>query len=333
MEPDRRQVLLALGSATAASLVPSSFAQAAKSLPPAAMLLPLTGDKAALGRSMARAASLAQGLDKKALITIDTGGTPGGALTAARAALKRGAGILIGPLFSSEARATLAAVGTQVPIVTFSNDAALVDSGVFLLGITADQAVGPLLRYARGRGVRRITFASRNDPWAANIFAAAMRVATREGLTITADHGPTDAILVSNMADAAREGVTAHESNTQLLCAFAGLNGPQDPMAQMEGAWLSAPDPTPFADFASRFEAQVGAPPGVIAGLAYDAAGIVVALQKSGGEDRSALLRPAGFNGVCGAVRFRENGSAERAMAILTVESGRYRMISGGGAA
>ena len=40
--------------------------------------------------------------------------------------------------------------------MTFSNDAGLRESGAFLLGITAEQAVAPLLHYARARGVRSV---------------------------------------------------------------------------------------------------------------------------------------------------------------------------------
>ncbi|NIJ07745.1 ABC-type branched-subunit amino acid transport system substrate-binding protein [Sphingomonas vulcanisoli] len=310
------------------------MAKAAKSLPPVALLLPLSGVHAALGRSMARAAGLAQGLEKKALIILDTGGTPEGAGAAARQALKQGAGIVFGPLLSAEAGAVLAAVGTRVPVVSFSNDPALLDSGLFLLGITADQAVAPLLRYARGRGVRRVALAVGSDSWSAQIAAAATRVAAAEGLELQRGPGSQpDALLVGTIAEGAQQGPAARAAGVQLLGAFSGINGSQEPLAAIEGAWLSAPDPTRFADFAARFEAQVGAPPGVIAGLAYDAAGIAVALRKSGGEDRSALLSPTGFPGVCGAVRFRENGSADRAMAILAVEQGRFRVIVGGASA
>ncbi len=299
------------------------------------MLLPLSGANAALGRSMARAAALAQGVDKKALLILDTGGTPEGAVAAARAALKQGAGILFGPLLSAEVRPVLAACAGRVPVVTFSNDLGLLESGAFLFGITADQAVAPLLHYARTRGVRRFGLLAGSDLWGTQLTAAARRAAAAEGLEVTNGAPPrgADALLVGTMADAVAQGAAARQAGVQLLCAFSGLNGAQDALGAIEGAWLSAPDPTPFADFAGRFEAQVGTPPGVIAGLAYDAGGIAVALRQRGGEDRSALLVPGGFQGVCGAVRFRDDGSAQRTMAILAVEQGRFRLIESGSGA
>lgn len=289
------------------------------------MLLPLSGEHAALGRSMARAAALAQGPAAKGLVILDSGDTPEGAATAAREALKRGAGLILGPLFSAQVRPVLAAAGGRVPVLSFSNDAGLIESGAFLLGITAEQSVSAVLHYARGRGVRRLALGESGAGWRGQVAAAALRAAPREGLEIVASGG--DALLLADAAVPARAG------DVQLLCAFAGLDPDVARLAALEGAWIAAPDPAPFADFAAAFEARNGSAPGEIAGLAFDAGAIALALGRSGGSDRSALLAPAGFKGVCGDIRFREDGSATRAMAILAVERGRYRLVDRSGAA
>jgi ABC-type branched-subunit amino acid transport system substrate-binding protein len=331
---DRRRLLQwvrsGLVASCAASLLPA-LAGAAKPLPPTALLLPLTGPHAALGRSMARAGTLAQGSDRKALLTLDTGGTPAGAMAAAAEALKRGAGLILGPVFAPEVQPVIDTVGGRVPIVSFSNDAALLEHGAFLLGITADQAVAPLLAYARGRGVQRIAIAPGNTAWDRQVAAAAGRAAQRTGLTIVT--GEADAQLVSGdpnaMAAAAR---ALRGSGVQMLGASAALDADPALLAALEGAWLSAPDPAAFADFATAFEGQNGSPPGVIAGLAYDAVRISGLLRQGGGTDRSALLAAQGFRGVCGDLRFRDDGSAQRSMAILAVDAGRYRLVDHGAA-
>src|SRR5690606_17367225 len=66
-----------------------------------AILLPLSGQNAAMGQSMLQAAQLAVfdvGNDNFELISKDTGGTPQGASAAATAAMNEGAQLILGPL-------------------------------------------------------------------------------------------------------------------------------------------------------------------------------------------------------------------------------------------
>lgn len=287
---------------------------------------------------MARAGAMATGKDEKGLIVLDTGGSPAGAAAAAKAALKRGARMILGPLGRDEVAPVVAAAGA-VPVVTFSNDLGLRESGAFLLGITADQAVMPLLRYARSRGVKRLAMVPGNGSWGAQVGTAAAETARREGLVLASapatgldaylrgDSAP-DALLVSG--DMAAAGAAARGTGVQLLGAFAGLDPDPALLAAIDGAWLSAPDPAGFATFADGFEQANGVAPGVIAGLAFDAATIATVLRKAGSTDRSALLSGRTFDGVCGAVRFRADGSAARAMAILAVTRGRYLLAQPG---
>ncbi len=280
---------------------------------------------------MARAGALAQGSEKSAVFVLDTGGTAAGAAAAGARALKQGAGIILGPVFSPEVKPVADAVGGRIPVVSFSNDARLLERGVFLLGITADQAVTPLLGYARSRGVRRISLTSGKDAWDAQVSLAAQRAAERTGLTIVTSQA--DATLISGdpttMAETAR---AMKASGVQLLGASAGLDANPSVLAALDGAWLSAPDPAAFTDFANAYEAQNGSSPGAIAGLAYDAVRIAMLLRRGGGTDRSALLTAQGFMGACGDLRFRDDGSCQRDMAILAVDSGRYRLVDHGAA-
>lgn len=283
---------------------------------------------------MARAASFAQAEDAKSLFTLDTAGTPAGATAAAKQALRRGAGLILGPVFSEEVRPVIAAINGRVPVIAFSNDAGLVESGAFLLGITADQAVAPLIAYARGRGVRRVAIWTGVSAWDRQVDEAAARAAQREGVTLirlirveAAASMGADAFLLSDGEDIAPAVRTLRSAGVQPLAAFAGLDADSAALADLEGLWLSAPDPAPFATFAQSFEARNGSPPGVITGLARDGAAIAATLQKGGGTDRSAILAAPLFSGICGDVRFHADGSAARRMAVLAVERGRYRVV------
>ena len=121
-----------------------------------ALLVPLSGANAALGESIANAAALAMtdlGKPQVQLLTYDTAA---GAGEAAAKAMADGAGLILGPLLGSEVPAVQAAVaGRPVPILSFSNDAAVAGGDVFVLGFQPGQAIARVVAYARSRGVER----------------------------------------------------------------------------------------------------------------------------------------------------------------------------------
>ncbi len=280
--------------------------------------------------------------EKSALLVFDTKGTAEGAAAAARQAVRRKASLICGPVFASEVRAVISAVGGRAPVITFSNDAALLESGAFLLGISAAQSVSAILRYARSRGIRRIAVQSESGSWDGQAAAAAAVIASAIGLQIVTAPAditqllalPTesrpDALLMGTGSELSGAAGALQGSGIQLLGAFQGLDYDPSAIATLDGAWLSAPDPVAFGAFARAFEARNGSAPGTISGLAYDAVAIATALRQAGGIDRSGLLAATGFKGVCGDVRFRDDGSASRAMAILAVEAGAYRVVDRG---
>jgi branched-chain amino acid transport system substrate-binding protein len=121
-----------------------------------AILLPLTGPNAGLGRDMLKAAQLALGTDGPQLDARDTGGTPGGAADAARASVVAHDTLIIGPLTAPEtAAAAGAAQGT--PILAFTSDWQQARPGVWTLGITPEQQVERLVQALKDHGKTRLT--------------------------------------------------------------------------------------------------------------------------------------------------------------------------------
>lgn len=296
---------------------------------------------------MQRAAMLAQSPVARAdeLVVIDTGGHAAGASAATAQALKRGARIIIGPLLAEESRAAAQAAG-PVPVLSFSNDEALVGSGAFLLGITAGQSVSAVLRYARGRGVRRIAVLGGPSRWAAQGNAAAERLRGAGGLEVTilpetaaADlpaalrragggEGP-DALLVTEGGDALRSAARAMAgSGLQLLGTQQSM---QSAPGEIAGAWLAGPDPGAMADFSTRYGAGSTGGPGLIAALAYDAMTIVEALRAGGVVDRAALVAAQSFAVSSGPIRFAADGSAARELAILVADRDGYSVAGKSG--
>ena len=341
MKIDRRRLLQSLPSLVLASSAASSGSPLFAAKPPSrvALLVPLSGDHAALGRSIVRAASLAQAdSDKGAFKVLDTGGTAQGAASAGVAARKFGAALVLGPVFEAEVPAVLAAVPRTVPVLSFSNSAALIESGAFAFGITARQAANAILRYAARTGLRRVAIGGKPDGWGLQARAAAAQIATELGIesftlpgdgdTIPVSGATFDAVLMTDVASLARIATAGTGGAVKLLGMAPGLDVAPETIRALEGAAIAAIDPVRFAGFARSFEDRYGSAPGVITGLAYDAAGIVRQMRLGGGVDRSALLSANGFKGVCGDIRFREDGSVARTLAVLQVVDGKFRNLA-----
>lgn len=121
-----------------------------------ALLVPLTGSNAAVGQSIANAATMAlidTGNKSVRMTTYDTG--PGAAAAAARA-LAEGNRLFLGPLLSEDASAVApTARKAGVPVISYSNDAGVAGDGVFAMGFSPAQSIDRVVRYAKGRGIGR----------------------------------------------------------------------------------------------------------------------------------------------------------------------------------
>lgn len=357
MEMDRRESLRLLRSALILSATSSFLPAPAWSAPrrgaqPAALLVPLTGPSAALGLSMRRAATLVESDEGRNadLIVFDTGGTPAGAAAAARLALRRRARLILGPLFAPEVRPVLDAVAGKVPVLSFSNDSALLESGAFLLGITPAQLTTAILHYARGRGIRRVALFTGNDGWGAQTAVAARALQGELGLDlrVLASDPPTpaalraaagggelpDALLLSGGGASLLAAARAFKgSGVQLLGTMRAIDHSPSTLAALEGAWLASPDPAAFSEFARNYEMRHGGAPGAIAALAHDGAMIAKTLREGGRLDRPGLLATREFAGITGNLRFRSDGSCARELAILAVDANGYSVVEKSAAA
>ena len=122
-----------------------------------ALLVPLSGDDGMVGQSIANAANLAllDSGDKTLRLTIyDT--ASGGAVAATNKALAEGSRLILGPLLAEDVRAAApVARRARVPVIAFSNDAAVAGDGVYILGMVPDQSIDRVVRHARGAGASR----------------------------------------------------------------------------------------------------------------------------------------------------------------------------------
>jgi branched-chain amino acid transport system substrate-binding protein len=189
----------------------------------AAILLPLSGARADIGQAMLRAAQLAlDGPGVPPLIAKDTGGSPDGAASAARAAIGEGAGLILGPLTSAETAAVAPiARSAGVAVLAFTNDPTQAQPGVWTLGITPSQQVRRLV--AAGNAQGRSQFAALlPDTDFGRAMAQALTQATQ-----------TSGLAPPNIHFYAR-GMAGINAATRDLSDYANRRGPID--AQMRAA-------------------------------------------------------------------------------------------------
>nr|WP_255575045.1 penicillin-binding protein activator [Caldovatus aquaticus] len=324
-----------------------------------ALLLPLSGGNAQLGRAMLNAAQLAlfEQADRSVeFVPYDTGGSPAGAAGAARAAVAGGARVLVGPLTASE---TSAAAGTAraagVPMLALTNDAAQAGPGVWTLGITPQQQVRRVMEAAAGGGARRIGVLAPENEFGRRLAQSARAAAAelalpppvavmhapRGDLAVAARQlhdaagGALDAVLVGDSGERARQAAAA--------IAGAGFAAPprllghalwlgdetlaRDPA--LAGAMFAAPDPAARAGFVARYQAAFDEAPSRLASVAYDAAGIA-ARAVAGGRGGGAPMLGSGelFLGADGPIRLLPGGQTARGLAVFTFDgSGAPRLV------
>lgn len=88
----------------------------------------------------------------------------------------------------------------------------------------------------------------------------------------------------------------------------------------LRGAWFPTAPSEDIADFEQRFARMYGAQPSSLAAVSYDAAALVVALSEDGELTPGELINKDGFLGVNGLFRFRDDGTAERSLAIMEID-------------
>ena len=133
-----------------------------------AILLPLSGPNADLGKAMLDAAQLAlftTGSDKLTLIPRDTTGTADGAANAAKAVIADGAKLILGPLIADEVVAVRPiAAAANVNVIGFATKTEVAGGNVFLMGFLPKQEVVREVSFARDQGLSRFAALAPNSP-------------------------------------------------------------------------------------------------------------------------------------------------------------------------
>lgn len=331
-----------------------------------ALLLPLSGRYAAVGKSMENAAHMAvmeSGNGKLTVLSFDTAGTAKGASAAARKAIAAGARLIVGPLFRDAVAAVKRrAARARINVLAFSNSESVAGGNVFLLSFLLRQQVDRIVRHAAVNGFSEIGVLAPASATGERIVMYAEAAALRHGAEIRrtaffsrkrepmrkriesfAEEPPYRAVLIHAGGDRLRTvaGLLALNDVLPPDYQYLGISNWNDPSLRSEeflrGGWFAAPEPEISARFAGRYEKAFKAKPDRFASMAYDAVALAAALAERalpGGRNsgrnpftRRALTDPNGFLGADGIFRFRENGLIERGLAVLEVRRKGFRVV------
>ena len=318
-----------------------------------------TANTRALAKAMMRAAELAlydSGNSNIVLMTAEDSGSAADSAAAAQKLLDEGAEVIVGPLFASSVSAVAPLARDRgVPVLAFSTDRSVAGNGIYLLSFQAQTEVRRVVAYAVSQGLKKIGAMIPQTPYG-EVVEAAFRDAVQQNNATLCDvehFDPNKGALTDQGAALAKadcdsifvpatgsllRGVVQTFSYSNIDLAKVKLLGTglwYDPGTLKEGlltsAWFAAPQPSADDAFNTKYRQTFGSEPPQLASLSYDAVSLVALLANGTPYHRftlRALTDPNGFSGANGMFRFRQDGSIERGLAVLTVDPSGFTVAS-----
>ncbi|WP_205480983.1 penicillin-binding protein activator [Sphingomonas arenae] len=318
-----------------------------------AVLVPLTGEDAAVGEAISNAAKLALFDTNNQQIQLSIFNTAeGGAAAAASRALAQGNQLILGPLLSDEVRAVAPlAQRARVPVIAYSNDAQVAAPGVYILGFSPAQAIERVVLHARQQGATRFAAlvpAGMYGERSSRAFLSAVQRAGGQAVAVETygtvadaraaarrlgNRGAVDAVLIADGGRAAASIAPSVRVGPRLLgTELWASDRTLGSTARLRGAWYAAAPDARFQQLVTRYRARYGKAPMRLASLGYDSMLLTVRAARTWQPGRRfpvrALNEPEGFAGVDGIFRFGRDNVAQRAFEVRQVTSGGSTVVS-----
>lgn len=293
--------------------------------------------------------------DSFLILPKDTAGTTAGARKAFDEALEDGADLVLGPLFSDNVR-TISSPAREggLPVIAFSNDPAAAGGGAYLASFSVEEEVARVVDHAVSQGVDTFAFLGPRNTYGMRVERALRFEAVRQGAFVIAGqfYDPANDTPVDEAGRLAQtlEPVVAEkpgqvavmipESGVRLrgvapLLPYSGLDFRKirmlgtsqwnDPSLWREptlnGAWFAVPPPADREQFETSFARIYGRNPSSLASLGYEAAAVAISLNGLDRLDAAGLTDTDGFIGVNGLFRFRIDGTIERGLAVMEIDT------------
>lgn len=320
-----------------------------------ALLVPLSGEDAAVGQSIANATQMAI-LDTNAtnlrITTYDTAANP---RSAAAQAIRDGNKLILGPLLREAVPPIEAeARGASVPLIAFTNDTSAANANVFVMGHSPEQSIARTVDYARAHGIARFGALVPNGDYGDRAAAALEQSVRRAGGSVAdIEHydrantsiisaanrlktkGGYDAVLIADSPRISAMGagpLVAGGARPRILGTerWSGEASVTTSPA-LRGAWFSAVSDARFRQFSASYKTRFGEAPRRLATLGYDAVLLTLRIARDWQPGRNfptgRMTAPDGFIGLDGPFRFRANGVGERSLEVRQVGAGAVTVV------
>lgn len=312
------------------------------------ILLPLSGKRAPVGKTFKNTAEMSffdNANDHLELIFKDTEGTPAGAKKAAYDLIRTDVDLILGPIFSDEAQEVSPLTQQKgIPLLSFSNDTKLAQPHVYPLGFSLQDQVVRVVTYGAKQGQKTVHALMPNNKSSSLILEALNRLehqgilsslkvidynANGEDLGAKLDSIPWSE--VENLLVVEGEGilrqVLSHlqqepKSSLNILGTECWEKIERIPLLSHTKLYFSASDLNARKSFQKNYQTLYHHKAERLSTLMYDALAMVASLTKMRPQKDSfyaGLTHAAGFDGVDGIFRLKENGTVERAYGIYTL--------------
>lgn len=320
------------------------------------VLLPLSGPHADLGQGLLEAAELALFEGESSSIALVPQDTARDAHAAAQKALNEGAELLLGPVFAPEVTKIKPLLSSrQVNLICFSTDQTVAGHGTYVLGFLPSQQIERIVEYAKEKGLTKIAALTPQDQYGKLIDQTLRQLETQGRIQLLGithyekgdilDGNPGNSRILEEVTTYKSQGVDAllipeGGENLALLMRLLGPQGSLKILGSgqwdtpetlhipgLEGGLFASTNPDGRENFEARFQKAYGHPPPRIAGLAYDAIALALALADKGYTSDN-LTFSQGFAGTEGLFRLTPEGLNERGLAVLEVNPSGFRIAS-----
>jgi ABC-type branched-subunit amino acid transport system substrate-binding protein len=318
-----------------------------------ALLLPLNGENAKLGKHLLDATQLAM-YDLNAsnihLVPIDT--SMGVKYMQDKLEVEQ-PDIILGPLYSTDTLAVYPyAKKNNICMITFSNNEELAGKDcLFMLGIMPQEAVTRISRYAQAQKLPDINAVLPNSQYGKAVESSLAELNNKNKEHPIKIIGRYNQSSIDYDLKQISANITKHAQNETTLLIPEGGNSLQSfvsdlrgqkggkkvkylgsgmwedkrllELPELNGAWFATTPRQDRENFARRFEENFNYLPSNLASLAYDGIALISVVSKNGLErgnlNKNILTNKDGFRGITGVFRFKPDGTNERAMAVYEI--------------
>ena len=267
-------------------------------------------------------------------------------MRAAQEAVQDGAGLILGPIFSSHVQAVgQVARRAGINVVSFSNNKNIASSGVFAFGFSPEAQVRHIMAYAVSHGKQSFGVLVPRNSYGALVEREIQQLRQHykfdvefipydtHSNNLSHDLNPLktlkiDALFIPEGGRPLARLISAilyqeiSLEGIQLMGTGQWDDGRISENHTLLGAWIAAPNPQERLFFKGKYKQAYGETPDRLATLSYDVIAMLAVLRRHHGESAfgfAALTQTRGFDGVEGVFRLKQNGVTDRKLAVLQV--------------